>query len=192
MGLMALQQEFEGLSANLPAAPTFVARANSEADDPMADFAQALKIFKRQITIWRSNLLISIEQLRDILDKAEELDRQTGTGASIAFIFDEALPTLYEKMDEVEVSARRSFMDIQENPKLSLLEKVSPRHKKIARLIRKKTDEASRLQMEYLTQVRQKLWQVADEYDPENKPTGNVLKAGDDFDSWFDRIVAAE
>ncbi|WP_435658079.1 hypothetical protein [Brucella pituitosa] len=192
MGLMALQQEFEGFSASLPLAPALVAQPGRDTDDPMSDFNQAMKIYKRQVTIWRSNLIIAIEKLRDIFDRAEELDRQSGQSVLVEYLFEQALPALYSKMDEVEVHAKEKFIEMQQNPALAQLEAISPRHRKLARVIKKKTDEAYNLQVEYLDQIRQKMLGVADEYDPDNKPVGDVLRAGDDFDAWFNRIVAAE
>ncbi|CAN7557064.1 hypothetical protein LJR231_004067 [Phyllobacterium sp. LjRoot231] len=175
MGLTAFKQEFEGFAAELPTSPNLVARPLINDPNPMSDFNEALKLYQRQVSIWYSNLLISLEKLKSLFDKASEDE----TGKSTNFLIDEAIPQVLGRLDQIAKSLQTNI-DIV--PTLAISD--------LAKEIGKRGQTAMSVQLELVYDVKSKIDSIVEEYHPDNKPVGDVLKSIDDFDAWFDRIAA--
>lgn len=187
MGLMALKQEFEGAVAELPQVPVFVANPSKDDRDPVGEFNHALRIFQRQIATWRARALISVEKFREIFDQAASEDDR-----HVDYLLSDLMPQVMEALDDLEAKIQSSIDSSPLKQKSGSLAAVSAPLARVAKTMDKKATAAFNVQLGYIKDIRGRLFDIIDEYDPENKPVGDVLRAGDDFDAWFGRIVAAE
>jgi hypothetical protein len=177
MALAAAKQQFERLERSV--APTF-----NWQDDRSPDWQKALRAYKRDIWSWRTDQLVYLASVREMIDE----ERDGGGNAITLFSVEVGIPAVIAHLDELAESGVRAIDKAWSDIRNRSTQVVSAaQRRRMARLDRDYIEALEDL-LEIIQQVTERFQILSWETNPDSVKVDATVQSKADVDRFFDSL----